>query len=78
MNNSINIAQIELALNDLNRQLIPKYCETARRYNVVKSTLRRRHQGITISREAAKSEHWQKLNNPQEEVLIEHVNNLTD
>ena len=31
-----------------------------------------------MSKEAAKSEYWQKLTSVQEEVLIERVNQLTD
>ena len=78
MDYSTKNAQIELALADLNCQLIPNYRKTAQTYGVDFSTLRRRFLGLTLSKEAAKSEHWQKLTNIQEEVLIELVNDLTD
>ena len=78
MNNSTNNAQIELAIADLNRQLKPNYDRTAKAYGLVTSTLRRRHKGITMSREAAKSEYWQNLTSAQEEVLIGRINYMTD
>ena len=78
MDYSTKEAQIELAIADLDRQLKPNYARTAKEYGLVASTLRRRHQGLTMSKEAAISEYWQKLTNAQEEVLIERINWLTD
>ena len=78
MDNSTKEAQMELAIADLDRQLKPNYARTAKEYGLVASTLRRRHQGLTMSKENAKSEYWQKLTNAQEEVLIERINWLTD
>ena len=78
MDNSTKSAQIELTLADLDRQLKPNYRATAKLYGIDWSTLQRRHLGITMSKEAAKLEYWQKLTSVQEEVLIEQVNQLTD
>ena len=78
MDNFTKSAQIELALTDLDRQLKPNYCATAKLYGIDWSTLRRRHLGITMLKEAAKLEYWQKFTSVQEEVLIEQVNQLTD
>ena len=57
MNNSTRNAQIELALADLDRQLILNYLHTAKEYGLVESTLRRHYQGKTVSIEEAKSEY---------------------
>ena len=78
MNNSIMEASIELAIDDLNRQLKPNFHATAKKYGLITTTLMRRYNSITMSREAAKSEYWQTLTDVQEEVLIEWVNQLTD
>ncbi|KAF2187566.1 hypothetical protein K469DRAFT_770701 [Zopfia rhizophila CBS 207.26] len=43
---------IEAALADLESQNLPYYSDTARKYNVGRSTLSRRHRGPTVSREA--------------------------
>ena len=71
MNNSIMEALIELAIDDLNRQLKSNFHATTKKYGLITTTLMRRYNGITMSREAAKSEYWQALTNVQEEVLIE-------
>ena len=71
-------ARIELALADLDRQERPNIMGTAKKFNLIESTLRRRFQGKTLSRAAATSEHRQNLTFAQEEVLIGQINRLTD
>ena len=66
------------ALDDLESQQPPKYAETARKWKVDKSTLWRRHKGETGTIQDANSYTRQKLTNAQEEVLIGHLNRLTD
>ena len=71
-------ARIAKAILELQSQDPPKYAETARKYDIDKSTLWRRFKGKTGSIQDANSTSRQKLTNIQEEVLIEHVNKLTD
>ena len=61
MNNSTIEALIELAINNLNRQLKPNFHATVKKYGLVTTTLIRRYNGITIFKKAAKSEYWQAL-----------------
>ena len=69
---------IDLALADLNAQLSPNIRATARKFNLVESTLRRRWKGQSMSRKDACSEYKQRLTNVQEEALIGQINRLTD
>ena len=69
---------IDLALADLNAQLSPNIRATARKFNLVESTLRRRWKGQSMSRKDACSEYKQRLTNVQEEALISQINRLTD
>ncbi len=71
-------ARIELALADLSRQEKPNFMGTAKKYQLVESTLRRRFKGQHLSRRAAVSEYHQNLTLTQEEVLIGQINRLTD
>ncbi|KAM4060322.1 DDE superfamily endonuclease [Hirsutella rhossiliensis] len=70
--------RIAEAIIELQSQDRPKYAETARRYNIDKSTLWRRFKGKTASNHDANSYSRQKLTSAQEEILIGHVNKLTD
>ena len=69
---------IDKAVDDLNRQLVPNIRATAREYQLVESTLRRRWKGQTLSIRDAISEYQQRLTNAQEEALIHQINRLTD
>ena len=71
-------ARIQLAIADLNAQLVPNYTATAKKYELVRSTLTRRIHGQTESRAESLSNHSQRLTNGQEEVLIGYINKLTD
>jgi len=72
------MAPIDEALADLESQDVLNYSATARKYGVCRSTLTRRHKGQTVSKQEFLSEVQQCLNNTQEEVLIRHINLLTD
>lgn len=78
MDISTKNTRIELALADLKEQEKPNILVTAKKYDLVESTLRRRWQGKTMSHEAASSEFKQRLTNTQEETLIQRINLLTD
>ena len=55
MDNSTKNASIELAINDLNRQLILNFRGTAKKYGLVKSTLCQRFNGQTVLIKAARA-----------------------
>jgi hypothetical protein len=69
--------RIELALALLERQLLPNYSKTTREFNIDRTTLIRRHKGISTLREQATSEHKKCLTNTQEETLISVINKLS-
>ena len=71
-------ARIELALAEIGEENAPNYTQYARKYKLVPSTLSRRHRGITTSRKEASSEHHQNLTIAQEQLLLAHINRLTD
>jgi len=50
MNNSTNDAQLELALSGLREQDMPNFSGTARKFQVNRTTLRRRFQATQQSR----------------------------
>ena len=78
MDNSTTERRIELAIADLESQEVPNYSATAKVYNIERTTLQRRYNSQTVSQKAAMSECRQRLTNSQEEVLIGHINKLTD
>ena len=61
MDNFTKNASIKLAIDDLNRQLIPNFRGTAKIYSLVESTLRRRFKGQTVSIKAARAATHQRL-----------------
>ena len=69
---------IDKALDDLNRQLVPNIRATARKYQLVESTLRRPWNGQTLLIHNTMSEYQQQFTNAQEEALIHQINHLTD
>ena len=78
MKNTNHNESIDKALADLRLQEHPNIRATARTYQLVESTLRRRWQGKTVSHREASSEYKQRLTNAQEEQLILLINRLTD
>jgi hypothetical protein len=75
--NSTFEARIEAAIAELESQDVPKYSLTTNKYFLNHTTLRRRYLGIQLSRAAASSEYRQRLTAVQE-VLIKHINDLTN
>jgi hypothetical protein len=81
MNNSTNTTMetsIDSAIAELNMQIQPNYAATAKKFNVNRTTLRRRFLGTQLSAREASSQTHQKLTIVQEEVLIDWINKLTD
>jgi hypothetical protein len=71
-------ARINSALADLESQMNINYSATARKWGVSRQTLAKRYKGETGTVQEANSYVRQKLTNAQEEVLITHVNRLTE
>ena len=69
--------RIEEAITDLDTQEEPNYAATARKYNIDRLTLWRRHKGICRSRQEFLAESCQCLNTEQEEILIKQINYLS-
>ena len=69
---------IDKAIDELNAQLVPNIRATAKKYQLVESTLRRRWKGQTLSIRDAISQYQQRLTNVQEEALVHQINRLTD
>ena len=57
---------------------VPNYSAIAKEYRVRRTTLMRRHKGQTRPRADFLSESVQCLTNEQEEVLIKHINRMTE
>ena len=71
------MASIEAALADLALQDSPNYAKTARKFNINRSTLSRRHRGITGSIKEGR-QITSILSNQQEKKLISYINKLTE
>jgi hypothetical protein len=78
MNKATKEAQLELALLDLGKQSIPNFSSTARKFEVDRTTLRRRFDGSQQSFRSAREETHQCLTLAQEEALISFINKLTE
>ena len=71
------MASIEAALADLALQDSPNYTATAKKFNVNRSTLSRRHRGVTVSIKEGRQT-TSILSNQQEKELISYINKLTE
>jgi hypothetical protein len=71
-------ARIALALAEIGSENAPNYSYYAEKYELVPSTLSRRHRGKTTSRKEATSEHRQNLTTLQEQTLISYLNHLSN
>ena len=78
MSDSTYEARIQLGILDLLKQDRPNYSEVARKWEVDRTTLCRRFNGTQGTVEDANSECRQRLTNPQEEVLIDRINYLSN
>ena len=74
----VNEDDIQAALVDLDTQSQPDYSAAAKKYSLYRTTLLRRHRGVTRSRDTFLSETTRYLTNEQEAVLIKHINRITD
>jgi hypothetical protein len=70
--------RIEAAIKDLKSQERVNYSKTAKKWQVERTTLRRRFKVKQRSYQVYHSEVTQCLSNAQEEALIRQINNLTD
>jgi hypothetical protein len=73
----VNEAAIKKAIDDLYSQEAPNYVATAKKYEIDRRTLMRRHKGLSRSIQEAHSESQTLLTPTQEAVLIEHINTLS-
>ena len=73
----VNEQDMENAINALDTQLIPNYTQVGLKFGIDRTTLMRRHKGITTSRAEATSIYHKLLTDTQEEVLIDRINKLT-
>ena len=73
----VNEAAIKKAIDDLDSQEAPNYVATAKKYEIDRRTLMRRHKGLSRSIQEAHSESQTLLTPTQEAVLIEHINTLS-
>ncbi len=71
------MASIEAALADLALQKSSNYTATAKKFNINRSTLSRRHRDITASVKESKQT-TSILSNQQEKELIRYINKLTE
>ena len=68
--------QILEAIADLDSQEVPNYGATAKKYDLVRTTLWRRHTSQTVSRSEATTKFRQALNEAQEKVLLGNIGRL--
>ena len=75
--NMLNNEAILKAIDDLNSQETPNVTATAKKYNVVPSTLLHRFKGQTVSHTEARSRSAMLLSNAQEATFIIYLNKLS-
>jgi hypothetical protein len=68
--------RIQLAIADLESQESLNYAQTAKIWNVDRSTLSRRHKGLTGSQDDHHSYVFKALTDMQEDVLVRYINKL--
>lgn len=73
-----NKARLELALIDLSKQTVPNFLGTSKRFQVNRTTLRRRFLGQQVSRTLSRASSTQRLTTEQEKVLIKFINEYTE
>jgi Tc5 transposase DNA-binding domain len=69
--------RIKLAVADLESQESLNYAQTAKKWNVDRSTLSRRHKSITGSKQDQYSYTLKALTDVQENVLVRYINELS-
>ena len=78
MNNSLNFISMKLAIADLELQNKSNIFATAKKYNVVESTFRRRWKDQSVFHEETSDIHKQHLSSIKKEALITQINQLTN
>ena len=71
------MTSIAAALADLALQELPNYTATAKKFNINRSTLSRRHRNITVFVKKSKQT-TSILSNQQEKELIRYINKLIE
>jgi transposase-like protein len=71
-------ARIQAAISDLESQDRVNYAAIARKWEIDRSTLSRRHRGETGPNRDATSYARRQLTDTQEDILIGHINKLSD
>ncbi|RFU24298.1 hypothetical protein B7463_g12041, partial [Scytalidium lignicola] len=74
----VNEALMQKAIADLKSQEQPNFKATAEKYFLERTTLAKRFKGQHGSMKDASSIYKQRLNDIQEQVLIDQINLLTD
>jgi hypothetical protein len=69
--------RIELAVADLESQESLNYAQTAKKWDIDRFTLSRRHRGITGSKDDQYSYAVKVFTNEQENVLVRYINDLS-
>ena len=77
-NNMDHEARIHAAITDLESQDRVNYSVTAKKWNIDRSTLSRRHRGKTASIQDANSYAQRQLTDTQEKTLIQYINKLSN
>jgi hypothetical protein len=72
-----NNDRIQLAIADLELQERLNYADTAKKWNVNRSTLSRRYRGVTGLKEDYYSYTLKVLTDVQENVLVRYINELS-
>ena len=68
---------ISKAIDDLSSQEVPNVNATAKKYNIIQSTLQRRFTAKTTSRHEGCSKSLMLLTDAQESTLIKYLNKLS-
>jgi S-adenosylmethionine synthetase len=69
--------RIELAIADLESQVCLNYADAAKKWNIDRSMLSRRHRGVTGLKQDQYSYTAKALTDVQENVLIRYINDLS-
>ena len=69
---------IKLAIKDLKSQDVQNISKTAEKYGMSRTTLSDRFKGKSTSYSESRSIYQKLLTNTQEEVLLQHISDLTD
>ena len=77
-NNMDHNARIQAAIADLDSQERINYAATAKKWNLDRTTLARRHRGETVSNQDATSYARRQLTDVQEKTLIQYINKLSN